>query len=214
MSTLDTKTLELMASKICHDLISPIGAIGNGLEILEELGPENSEEIIELISSSASLATAKLKAYRVAYGAGGADATIKISDAHHAVDLVLEHEKRLEQDWDASSDLDMGELPPKAFAKMLTALLLLIGECLPRGGTVSASADGDRVIRIAAHGEGAMLKEGFEDCLRGTADLNELSPALTHAYMCGLLAAHYDYGILDVQADGQSAHVTVKAPDF
>ena len=76
--------LEALSSKICHDLISPIGAVNNGLEILEELGADAGEEVIELISFSAAQASAKLRAFRMVYGSGGSDNNLKASDAHEA----------------------------------------------------------------------------------------------------------------------------------
>jgi len=69
--TIDTDILELMASKVCHDLISPIGAVNNGIEFLTEMGPDAGEEVTDLIAFSASQASAKLKAFRMAYGVGG-----------------------------------------------------------------------------------------------------------------------------------------------
>ena len=64
-----------VASRICHDLISPVGAINNGVEFMEEMGedPEQRKDALGLISHSASQASAKLQAFRIAYGAGGRD---------------------------------------------------------------------------------------------------------------------------------------------
>ena len=65
--------IELLASRICHDLVSPVGAINNGVEFMEEMGDdaEQRKEALGLISHSASQASAKLMAFRIAYGSGG-----------------------------------------------------------------------------------------------------------------------------------------------
>lgn len=207
--TIDAKTLELICSKICHDMISPIGAINNGIEIFEEMG--GGDEVMELIATSADLASAKLKAYRIAYGAGGSDATVKPSDAHTAIAGILEHEKRITQDWDPSASLGPEMLPPGT-AKMLTAFLLLTLECLPRGGTISVKAHGDNMIAIEAKGDKPLLKDGFEECLRQTASLSDLSPALTHAFMTGFLAKHYKFDVVEVQHDDSHVAMILKLP--
>ncbi|MEM7679932.1 MAG: histidine phosphotransferase family protein [Pseudomonadota bacterium] len=207
--TIDAKTLELISSKICHDLISPIGAINNGVEIFQEMG--GGEDVMDLIATSADLASAKLKAYRIAYGAGGSDATIKPSDAHTVIAGILEHEKRITQEWDPSASLGP-EMLPTGTAKMLTAFLLLTLECLPRGGVISAAAGDDNTIVIEATGESPLLKDGFEDCLRQSVNLVDLSPTLTHAFMTGFLAKHYKFDIMSVEHDDTRIAMIVKLP--
>lgn len=118
--TIDTDILELMASKICHDLISPIGAVNNGIEFLTEMGPDAGEEVTDLIAFSASQASAKLKAYRMAYGAGGADDSIKPEEVHRAIEDIVGAEKKIVQEWDPYAPLGY-EDRPKAFARCLFA---------------------------------------------------------------------------------------------
>ncbi|MBM3540521.1 MAG: hypothetical protein FJX51_00610 [Alphaproteobacteria bacterium] len=68
---LDLRAVELLCSRLCHDLVSPVGAISNGVELLTEMGPD--EEALALVGQSAQAAATRLKFYRVAYGAAGAD---------------------------------------------------------------------------------------------------------------------------------------------
>ncbi len=211
MSTIDARTLELMASKICHDLISPIGAINNGLEIFEEMGPEAGADVIELIASSAQIASAKLKAYRLVYGAGGADSNIRAQDIYNIMDGLLEHEKRLTQDWDPAITLG-SEIPPKAFYKILTSLLLLTMDCLPKGGVLSVGTNSDQNIVVTGRGEGAAFRDGFSEALDNSANLEDLSPATTHAFMTGLLVKHYSYEIISVEAGDNAINFTFKSP--
>ena len=100
-NTIDTGILEILSSKICHDLISPIGAVNNGIEFLTEMGPDAGEEVTDLIAFSANQASAKLKAYRMAYGAGGADDSIKPEEVDQAIEDIISAEGKIKQDWDA-----------------------------------------------------------------------------------------------------------------
>jgi histidine phosphotransferase ChpT len=85
---IDVAMLEVLASKICHDLISPIGAVNNGVELIEDMGPDAGPEATALIAFSAQQASAKLQAFRMAYGIGGADSNIKPEDVHKAIELL------------------------------------------------------------------------------------------------------------------------------
>ena len=118
--TIDTGILELLASKVCHDLISPIGAVNNGIEFLTEMGPDAGEEVTDLIAFSAGQASAKLKAYRMAYGAGGADDSIKPEEVHEAIQAIVGAEDKVTQEWDPYGDLGY-EDRPKAFCKILVS---------------------------------------------------------------------------------------------
>ena len=97
---IDIEILEVLASKICHDLISPIGAVNNGVEILEEMGPDAGPDVTELIAYSAASASAKLKAYRLAYAAGGADINLKPEDVHEAIEGIVAKDNKIQQNWD------------------------------------------------------------------------------------------------------------------
>lgn len=183
--------VELLASKICHDLISPVGAISNGVEILEELGADAGEDVTELISFSATQANSKLKAMRMAYGLGGADDSIKMEDVHQVFGGFIAGEKRLSQDWDPYADF--GIVPQKGLAKMVLCALLLIVEALPKGGILSVlrgSESGEIIIK--GKGDNAGFREGFIDAIQQKTDAQDLSPKLVHGYMTGLLAKAYD----------------------
>lgn len=194
MSTITVETLELLASKICHDLISPIGAVNNGIEIMEEMGPDAGAEVTELIAFSAGQASAKLQAYRMAYGAGGADGHHKPEDVYNAIEDIIRAEKKITQDWDPKAPV-APEILPTAFCKMLAAMLLLTMECLPKGGALTVEADQNGETVITGRGEDAALKKGFAESLSLTIDSATLEPGMTHAYMTGLLAKHYGYTI-------------------
>ena len=104
--------------------------MNNGIEFLTEMGDNVDEEVVNLISFSASQASAKLKAYRMAYGAGGADDSIKPEEVHQAIESIVAEEKKVIQEWDPYGEFGYGDDRPKAFSKMLICGLILAMECL------------------------------------------------------------------------------------
>ncbi len=189
----DTKILELLASKICHDLISPVGAISNGIEILEEMGADDNGEVTALISSSTTQANAKLKTLRMVYGLGGADETIRISDIHGLFGEFIENEKRLSQDWDPHHDFDLEYKPGRA--KILLAALILISENLPKGGVLSVTNGEDNSVIINGKGEKANFQDDFTDIITHKTDEKLITPKHVHAYVTGLMAKNYGFEI-------------------
>ncbi len=193
-TTIDTAMLELLASKICHDLISPIGAINNGLEFMEDMGPDAGPEARELIAFSAQQASAKLQAFRYAYGAGGADGNIKPADIHKSIQQIVGAETKIAQDWDAQANLGSLAGQP-AFCKILICALLLAMESLPKGGKLSALADGDGVI-VRAEGTDAGLRGHAHEALNLKVSFENLEPKDVHACMTGLMAQCYGFKVV------------------
>lgn len=129
----------LLCSRVCHDLISPVGAIVNGLEVLAD---ENDEETktfaLDLIKKSAGTASAKLQFCRIAFGAAGsAGAQIDSGDAEKVARGFLEDDKtRLE--WQMPR-----LLLPKNRVKLLLNLLLIAAQAIPRGGKLAVAPVGE-----------------------------------------------------------------------
>lgn len=201
------KLLELLASKICHDLISPVGAVANGVEFLEETGADAGSDVTDLISFSAHQASAKLQALRLAYGAGGADSSIKPEDVHKIFGAFIGGENRIRQDWDPHAPLGSA-IRPKGFAKILLNMLLLTTECLPKGGKISVASGEDGTIVITGEGENAGLKDGFVHAIENTTAMRDMEPKLVHPYIAGLLAKDYGYSV-DIE-DGCENKIILK----
>lgn len=197
---IDFSIMELLTSKICHDLISPIGAVNNGMEFVEEMGAESSEEVFELIGFSASQASAKLQAYRMAYGAGGLDDGIKPKDVYNFIEALISTDKKIVQNWDPHGELGYTERP-KAYCKLLICALLLAMEALPKGGTISVKSGGKQQTLIHAEGKDAGLRDGMEDALNLNTSPDNLEPKHMHSYICGLIAKNYGY-TLSVEKTG------------
>lgn len=128
--------VELICSKICHDLINPLGAINNGMEFLAEGGADSLKDAVSLIESSSRQATARLGLYRLAFGAwGGAESGNSFGTVRKTIKEYFEYGK-LTLAW---NDPVPGEFDPcdKTPGKLLVNLLLLAVDCAPRGGRIT-----------------------------------------------------------------------------
>ena len=209
MNTDNTQLLELLASKICHDLISPIGAIANGVEFLTEMGEDAGDEVTDLIAYSSAQASAKLRAMRLAYGFGGADQSIKAEDVHKIFSDFIDGEtSRLSHDWDPYS------LAPSKVgsSKMLMSGLLLIVEGLPKGGNISVIQEDAQTVKIFAKGENAGLRDGLYEALKQQLDTSELQPKHIHAALFGLMAKNYDYTLYVDETETNTITLKISSP--
>ena len=128
----------LLCSRLCHDLMSPVGALNNGIELLaDEQDPEMREKCLELLADSARASANKLKFFRLAFGAGGGfGEAIDTSEAEAALQGLFGAERRIELGWIVSG----GKLP-KGAVKLLLNVALLAGDALVRGGRLDVGAE-------------------------------------------------------------------------
>jgi len=179
----------LLCSRVCHDLISPVGAIVNGLEVLDEDKDEETKVFaLDLIKKSAQQASAKLQFCRLAFGAAGsAGAQIDLGDAEKVARGLLGDDKTTIV-WNLPR-----ELLPKNRVKLLLNMLLIAVGTIPRGGslTVGAGEDG-KGFTIVASGLNARLAEATSGLLVGSpahpVDAHAIQPLYTGilARDCGL----------------------------
>ena len=120
----------LLCSRVCHDVISPVGAIVNGLEVLEEEKDADTRAFaLDLIKKSATTASAKLQFCRLAFGAAGSvGASIDTGDAE-SVTRGLISDDRVKLDWQAER-----VLMPKNQVKLILNMCLIAIAAIPRGG--------------------------------------------------------------------------------
>ena len=186
--------LELLASRICHDIISPVGAINNGIELIQEMGTGAMDDGLDLVAYSANQSAAKLAAFRLAYGAGGKDPNIKPEDVQKIFGELIRAEGKISQTWDPYGKLGPDPLPP-GYCKMLMCSMMLAMECLPKGGYISVRPAGDSASTIIAEGEGATIRDQVEDALAQKLDPADLDPRLVHPYAISVLADSYGFKI-------------------
>jgi histidine phosphotransferase ChpT len=177
----------LLCSRLCHDLMSPVGALNNGIELLaEETDPDLREKCLELLADSAAATAGKLKFFRLAFGAGGGFADeIDTHEAQAALEGVFGPEKRIELGW-----LVEGDKLPKGAVKLLLNLALLAGDALVRGGRLDVGAERrDGEIELAVRGEGPriLLDPVLRETLTRGGDMVE--PRSAGAWLAHSLAA-------------------------
>src|SRR5580698_11347922 len=179
----------LLCSRVCHDLISPVGAIVNGLEVMDEDKDEETRVFaLDLIKKSANQASAKLQFCRLAFGAAGsAGAQIDVGDAEKVARGLLGDDKTTIV-WNLPR-----ELLPKNRVKLLLNMLLIAVGTIPRGGTITVDpAEGSKGFRLTASGLNARLAEATAGLLVGSpahpVDAHAIQPLYTGilARDCGL----------------------------
>lgn len=145
----------LLCSRLCHDLLNPVGALNNGIELLaDETDPAMREQCMGLLGDSARVSAAKLKFYRLAFGsAGGYGETLPTHEVRDAVEGMFAGSGKLKIEWLAAEDS-----LPKLPAKVLLNLALIAGESLPRGGVLMLGVEQvGGAVDIAIRGEGPRL---------------------------------------------------------
>lgn len=188
--SLSLHVTELLASKICHDLISPVGAVANGVEFMEEMGPDAGAEATDLIKFSALQASAKLQAYRMAYGSGGSDTSIKPENVHAIFEKMVVQDGKVTLEWDPHAPIGPAERPA-GFCKLLMCGLLLALDSLPKGGEIRVEAYNDDAVQFIASGTDAHFKH--PQALSGEIHESVLEPKNIHAYISCKIAEHYNF---------------------
>jgi histidine phosphotransferase ChpT len=177
----------LLCSRVCHDLISPVGAIVNGLEVLEEAKDEETKTFaLELITKSANTASAKLQFCRIAFGAAGsAGAQIDLGDAQTVARGFLEDDKT-KVSWNLPRVLLV-----KNRVKLLLNMLLIAGQAIPRGGqlTVDPIGEGESLgFKVTATGTNAKILATTPPLLAGEHGAEPLNAHHIQPFYAGMLA--------------------------
>lgn len=200
-----TALMELLSSRICHDLVSPVGAINNGLEFMEDMAddPEGRKEATNLISHSATSAGARLMAFRLSYGAGAVDGNIKPEDVQKAFGTLIRTDGKIRQSWDPYGPLGI-PAATRGFCKILMGTLMLAQDSLPKGGMVFVDAGTGQETLIKAEGAGATIRDGVTEALAGTLDIPKIDPRTIHPYILGQSGRTYGFTITKKdQSEGQ-----------
>ena len=194
----DTAALDLaslLCSRLCHDMLSPVGALSNGLELLrDERDPEMRKRCMELLEQSAKASADKLKFFRLAFGAaGGFRQMVSVSEARELITALIGDSGRITLDWKVTS----AELP-KAAVKTLLNLAAIGLEALVRGGTLEVGAEmtGEASeIVIRAVGPRIAFDANIGHALDGSLPEGELSSRTAPAAMIHRLAASTGGGV-------------------
>lgn len=187
----------LLCSRLCHDLLSPVGALNNGLELLaDEHDPEMRARCLDLLSESARTSANKLKFFRLAFGAaGGFGEEVDAREAKAAIEGLFGHEGRIEIGWMVGE----GSLPKSAI-KVLLNLALIAGDALVRGGRLDVGAerhDGKTEIAIRAEGPRLVMDPELRRALLGEVAPDALTPRAAAAWLVHAMVEEGD-GLIQV----------------
>jgi histidine phosphotransferase ChpT len=197
MDGLEIEAMEYLCSRLCHDLAGPVGAIRNGLELIEESGTDSPEpEALELIGHSVTLAARRLQLFRLAYGRALHGARPNFEEVRQALADWLEG-GRVRLDWPpAALAADLAQRP--GVAKALLNLAVAGAEMLPQGGTVTIAGSGAPtagVIRISVCGRALRPPADVDSILAGTADAGLLGPRTIHLEVTRRFARHAELSL-------------------
>lgn len=196
----DARLTEFLCSRLCHELVGPVGAANNGIELIKELGDEQGEAF-SLLADSASLAATRLLFYRMAYGAAGYQGLQKGEIIRDFIASLCPQGKLtlVWQELGATQDLFASR---EGIGKLLLNLSVIAMDCLPRGGQIKVTVDAAG-IWIDAEGTGARIPEHIQTALQGDLTAVPLEAATAHAVFTQRLA----------QRLGRRLEVTVPAKD-
>jgi histidine phosphotransferase ChpT len=173
----------LLCSRLCHDLLSPVGALNNGIELLvDEHDPEMRARCLDLLGESARASANKLKFFRLAFGAAGGFAdNVDTREARAAIEGLFSGEGRIELGW-------MVDEPTisKSALKVLLNLVLLAGDALVRGGRLDVGAErfeGGLDIVVRAEGARIVLDPELKQVLLGQTSEDSIAPRAAAAWL-------------------------------
>lgn len=185
--TIDLRVAELLTSRLCHDLVGPIGAVGNGLELLSDDEFGMAEDAMKLTTNSARQASNILQFFRLAYGMAGARVGADYSQLRDLSAALLEP-SRTKLEW---TTVQAPDGAPDGLAKVLLNMVALGHEALPRGGVLKVEigrVGGGIEARVTAQGQDAHLRPESLAGLTDTVNLDEMTPRGVHGYFTRLAA--------------------------
>ena len=172
----------LVGSRICHDLISPVGAVMNGLEMMQ-LAQQGSTPETELIGDSVANAAARIRFFRIAFGAAGDDHAIGAAEIRDILS-GLDRAGRVRHAWQVSGDV------PRAEARLAFLAIQALEVALPRGGEIAIAQSADARWRLRATGRRVAPPPDMAALLRDGPDAAALTPATVQfALLAGLAGA-------------------------
>ncbi len=208
--------VELLCSRLCHDLIGSIGALNNGLELLEEGDAELRGEALGLLARCGAEASARLQFFRAAYGRGvGLERMTNLGGVRNLAADYFKHGK-LRLLWPESNVTTRRPVAKKS-TKLLLNILLLGADALPLGGELLVrlgdGSDGSWV-EVTASGERVKFADATRAALTASSESTpaaDLEPATVQAYFAARLSASQGAGLTVEMEDGEGARLRITA---
>lgn len=185
MANQSVEFASLLCSRLCHDLLSPVGALNNGIELLaDENDPEMRARCLELLAESARASANKLKFFRLAFGAAGGFAdNVDTREAKAAIEGLFGPDGRIQLGWMVSEPA-----MSKGAIKILLNLALIAGDALVRGGRLDVGVEGSEIV-VRAEGPRLVLDPELRDALLGKLGDEGVTPRAAAAWLVHSLAA-------------------------
>jgi len=195
MNASSTELASLLCSRLCHDMLSPVGALSNGLELLaDETDPAIRQQCMELLEQSARISRDKLKFFRLAFGAaGGFGDAVPVEESKAVIEALAADSKKIELNW----AIEGGSLPKPAVKVMLNFAHIAL-DALIRGGTLDIGAEmreGAAEIVVRASGPRIAFDDTIGKVIEGDMEPGELSSRTAAAHMIALLAEETGGGL-------------------
>jgi len=176
---IELRVLELLCARFCHEMVSPVGAIGNGVELLDEDDPEFVREAIALIGQSARTASRRLQFYRFAYGTSPTASNVTPRELL----LGFLEGGKVAADWEPAVSSLSSE-----WQRLACNLAVVAAEALPRGGRIAVRSTGAAGVEIEASGETVLVNRDVMAALAGTAKASELTSRTIHGHVTAKFA--------------------------
>lgn len=178
-----TDLTALVCSRLCHDLVSPVGALANGLEIMaEEDDPDTMRQAVELLNHSVTQAASKLQFFRLAFGASAsAGQSVATDEIVRTIRGYLD-DRNIGFDWpETPVEID------KTTVRILANMVIVASECVVREGRVSVKNPADVTLQVAVEGKGCALRPEWAAALDGEVDM--AAPGAAPALLLAMLMA-------------------------
>lgn len=207
--TIDLRLVQMLCARLCHDLISPVGAINNGIELIDEIGPDMMEEAMGLIAQSSRQAAARLGCFRLAYGTAPDQGQVSWTDVREAARNYI-GAGRAQLDWRPTALTQ----PAPGIARLTLCLVMLAEDALPYGGTigVEASATGRPDLVVIAEGKSAVMRQEVAGALELATPVEDVSARLIHPFATALFARAQGLAVRWTQPDQRRLELRIAAP--
>lgn len=201
----------ILCSRLCHDLVSPVGALANGIEILaEEDDPAMRGQVLDLLEDSARQTSNRLQFFRLAFGAGGGfGGQIDMREARKAADALLQNGK-VTAVWHGAD-----RVLRKDAVKLTLNLLLLASEALIRGGQLEIrleQGEDGLALDIVASGERLIFNDAVRAALSGDVPSHQVDPRCAPARLAFLTARQLGAGINCALSPESGLRLSVRLP--
>jgi len=189
----DMRVAELLCSRLCHDLVGPVGAVNHGIELISEEDSPVIAEASEMIGQSAEQASNRLEFFRVAFGlSGGGSGNMSMAGSRRIAQGFLE--KHIQLQWPVNTEMpwqDQESSVPKDVIKVMLNLIMLGVDCLPRGGTLTFSQavlPEGLGVALVAQGLKAHVRDEIRRAIAADATCDMLTARTVQAFFLARLA--------------------------